>query len=174
MERPAPLTRLSGEFDAFLFSSLGEDRTGLPLSVVSLLARRDLDPWVEAASLANLPAEAAAQKLTAWIRTIADPLLTLPDAVTTAIRLVALLPRLDTKKLPRLAKPEDVTAVATATTPARRQVIATLVLVAIYLILIIGSQFVRSHSAPSTQANTEIAPPAPNTPAANTPRPSAH
>jgi hypothetical protein len=42
MERPAPLARLSGEFDAFLFSSIGDNRNGIPLSVVSLLARRDL------------------------------------------------------------------------------------------------------------------------------------
>jgi hypothetical protein len=29
----------------------------MPLSVVSMLARRDLDPWQEAANLAALPAE---------------------------------------------------------------------------------------------------------------------
>ena len=56
-------SRLGSDFDAFLFAPLGEDRNGLPLSIVSLLARMDLDPWQEAACLAGLPAQAAAQKL---------------------------------------------------------------------------------------------------------------
>src|ERR1700734_1335741 len=90
MERLAPL---SGEFDAFLFSSIGEDRNGVSLSVVSLLARRDLDPWLEAAKLAALPLETATRQLTRLIQTITYQPLTLPDPEAIAIRLVALLPR---------------------------------------------------------------------------------
>jgi len=159
MERPAPLARLSREFDAFLFSSIGDDRNGIPLSVVSLLARRDLDPWVEAASLANLPAEAAAQKLTSWIRTISDPLLALPDPGAMATRLVALLPRRLDTNVQRLTKP------AAAAAPKNQQVITALVLIGIYMVLMIGSQLLLSHPAPSTQANTASAPIIPNHPA---------
>jgi hypothetical protein len=36
------------EYDDFLFASMGEDRNGLPLSVLSALARLDVDPWEEA------------------------------------------------------------------------------------------------------------------------------
>jgi hypothetical protein len=54
---------IGSEFDAFLFAPVGEDRNGLPLRIVSLLGRLDLDPWQEASTLATLPAEAAAPKL---------------------------------------------------------------------------------------------------------------
>ena len=162
MERPAPLARLSGEFDAFLFSSIGDDRNGIPLSVVSLLARRDVDPWAEAANLATLPAEAAVQKLTSWIRTIADPLLTLPDAGALAARLVALLPRRLDAKIQTPATSQDVTAISTA--PKHQQAITAVILVAIYVILMIGSQLVLTHPAPSTQANPASAPIVPNHP----------
>jgi hypothetical protein len=154
MERPAPLARLSREFDAFLFSSIGDDRNGIPLSVVSLLARRDLDPWVAAASLTNLPTEAAAQKLTSWIRTIADPLSALPDVDAMATRLVALLPRRLDADIQSLAKPADFTAITTATAPKHQQAIAAAILVAIYAILMIGSQLFLSHHSPLTQATT--------------------
>jgi hypothetical protein len=36
------------EFDNFLYASIGADRNGMPLSVLSALARLDLDPWEEA------------------------------------------------------------------------------------------------------------------------------
>lgn len=43
---PSPSNFLLGsEFDAFLFASVGDDRNGLPFSIVSLLGRMDLDPW---------------------------------------------------------------------------------------------------------------------------------
>jgi hypothetical protein len=42
------------EFDPFLFASVGEDRHGQLLSVISVLARSDLDPWREAVGLARM------------------------------------------------------------------------------------------------------------------------
>ena len=38
-------------FDPFLFAAIGEEQNGMLLSVLSALARLDLDPWYEAASL---------------------------------------------------------------------------------------------------------------------------
>lgn len=46
----APL--IGPEFDKFLCASIGEDRNGTMLSVLSALARLDVDPWQEAADLA--------------------------------------------------------------------------------------------------------------------------
>jgi hypothetical protein len=61
----AALSPLIGpEFDQFLGASIGEDRNGTGLSVLSALARLDVDPWKEATSLARLPREAAAVRLT--------------------------------------------------------------------------------------------------------------
>ena len=49
----APL--IGAEFDKFLGAPIGEGRNGTPLSVLSALARLDVDPWQEAASLARMP-----------------------------------------------------------------------------------------------------------------------
>lgn len=81
------------EFDAFLFAPIGDDKNDMPLSVLSALARLDLDPWQEAAELARLPRETATQRLVLSIAALADG----PDVHlehgTIAARLIALLPR---------------------------------------------------------------------------------
>jgi hypothetical protein len=155
MERSAPLARLNGEFDAFLFSSIGEDRNGIPFSVVSLLARRDLDPWQEAATLASLPVEAATRRLTRLIQTIAYQPLTLPDPDAIAIRLIALLPHRTHEDIRQRTKPNG-TITAALTSP---KAITTLILLAICLILMIGGQLALSRYAPSIQQNAASAPP---------------
>jgi hypothetical protein len=87
-----PATRpLGNEFDDFLFAPMGEDRNGAPLSVISALARLNIDPWKEAADLARLPLDAAARKLTSLIATLPVGSSALADPGTMAHRLVALL-----------------------------------------------------------------------------------
>jgi hypothetical protein len=154
MERPATVVRANGEFDDFLFSSIGEDRNGVPLSVVSLLARRDLDPWVEAAKLANLPVEAATRQLTRLIQTIAYQPLTLPDPEAIAIRLIALLPH---RPYADIQRPTKAGHAVTAALMSPKAVAATIIL-AIYLIFTLGNQLVRSREARSTEGNSATAP----------------
>jgi hypothetical protein len=55
--------RLGSEFERFLYSPIGQDSNGMPLSVLSALARQDVDPWDEAAKLAQLPEEKAVTQL---------------------------------------------------------------------------------------------------------------
>src|SRR5580692_5679384 len=93
MTPTASIHPLGTEFNDFLFALVGEDRNGMPLSVVSVLARMDLDPWVEAAHLAELPAETAARKLAAWLDALSDPALKPASPDTRAVGLIALLPR---------------------------------------------------------------------------------
>jgi hypothetical protein len=50
-------------FEAFLYSVILEEETGAPLTVLSLLARQDIDPWEEAARYSRMPVDAAAAKL---------------------------------------------------------------------------------------------------------------
>jgi hypothetical protein len=154
MERPATVARVDGEFDDFLFSSIGEDRNGVPFSVVSLLARRDLDPWLEAAKLANLPVEAATRQLTRLIQTIAYQPLTLPDPEAIAIRLIALLPRQPYANIQRPTKAGYTVAAALMSPKA----IAATIILAICLIFTLGNQLVRSRHAPSTEGNSATAP----------------
>jgi hypothetical protein len=154
MERPATVARQSGEFDDFLFSAIGEDRNGVPLIVVSLLARCDLDPWLEAAKLANLPVAAATRQLTRLIQTIAYQPLTLPDPEAIAIRLIALLPHRPYADAQQPTK-AGYAVTAALTSP---KVVAAAIIVAIYLIFTVGNQLVRSRHAPSTEGNSATTP----------------
>jgi hypothetical protein len=87
----APL--IGPEFDKFLCASIGEDRNGTTLSVISALARLGVDPWQEAATLGRMPKAAATQRLTELITALPDePTADIP-AKTVAADLVTLLPR---------------------------------------------------------------------------------
>ena len=51
------------QFDDFLFAPVGEEQNGMVLSVLSALARLDVDPWGEAESLARMSREAATERM---------------------------------------------------------------------------------------------------------------
>ncbi len=91
--RTVPGSVLRPEFDSFLFASLGEDGNGMQVSVLSGLARSDLDPWQEAAKLAELPGKTAVERLSALIETLPGKAWVQADARAVATRLIALLPR---------------------------------------------------------------------------------
>ena len=63
------------------------------LSVLSALARLDLDPWREASELARMPMQAAKQILTCLIEALPDAPSTRAEPGTISTRLFALLPR---------------------------------------------------------------------------------
>jgi hypothetical protein len=143
----ASIHPLGTEFNNFLFALVGEDRNGLPLSVVSALARMDLDPWVEAAYLADLPAETAARKLAARLDALSDPALKTASPHTRAVGLIALLPR---RVTPNPPPPVDR---AGADAAARAQALVKVILIAICLIVSLGIQLVaaRRESPPRPQ-----------------------
>jgi hypothetical protein len=89
----APAPPIGRKFDSFLLAAIGEDRHGQPLSVLSALARSDVDPWEEAAALARMSRKKAKARLTALIGALPnEPIAAIPlDAI--AGDLVALLPR---------------------------------------------------------------------------------
>lgn len=92
----AALSPLIGpEFDKFLCASIGEDRNGTGLSVLSALARLDVDPWQEATCLARMPRDAAAARMTQLMEALPHaPANAIPSAMS-AVDLVALLPKLN-------------------------------------------------------------------------------
>jgi hypothetical protein len=128
MNPPASTSRLGTEFDDFLFAPLGEDRNGLPLSIVSLLGRMDLDPWREADRLAALPAEAAVHRLASLLAALPVASLTEADPGTMAASLIALLPARTAHKAP-----SPVPAI-NASAAAHPRVVISALLFAIYLI----------------------------------------
>jgi hypothetical protein len=85
------------EFGEFLSAPIWDERNGNPLSVLSALARLDIDPWAEAARLADLPKEAAASALAAIISRLPENHRGLSDSdtATIAARLVRRLPEHD-------------------------------------------------------------------------------
>lgn len=51
------------EYERFLYASVGKDRNGSVVTVLSTLARLGLDPWKETADLATLGRDAARARL---------------------------------------------------------------------------------------------------------------
>jgi hypothetical protein len=80
------------EFDPFLYAPVGEERNGMLLSVLSALARLDVDPWLEAATLTKMPAKDATLRLTSLLSSLPSEAATL-RAPSTVLRLIALLPK---------------------------------------------------------------------------------
>jgi hypothetical protein len=81
------------ELNAFLFASVGEDKNGIELTVLSALLRLGFDPWQEAARLSELPREAAARTLAAAFALLPEGNWQVPQIASLAARLVDYLPR---------------------------------------------------------------------------------
>ena len=82
-------------FDAFLYASVGVEENGMELSVVSALARFGVDPWQEAARLAMLPQELAADGLRLLLDRLPEGRWRPTDTPAIAAHLVTLLPRVE-------------------------------------------------------------------------------
>ena len=94
---------LRKDFDEFLFAPVGVDASGMPLTLLSLLARLGIDPWEEAAELAHLSREPAMLRLTSRLEAMPNGPASAADTVNIATRLIALLHR---APLPKAALPE--------------------------------------------------------------------
>jgi hypothetical protein len=129
----AALSPLIGpEFDQFLGASIGEDRNGTGLSVLSALARLDVDPWNEAMSLARMPREAAAVRLSALIDALRHaPASAIPPSMSVA-DLVALLPKSKTANAP----PSNSIFVATGLRRTQTQALVSLSGFAIMMLVV--------------------------------------
>ena len=79
-------------FDRFLGAPVGEDRAGTSVSVLSMLARLNVDPWSEASDLAKMQTAPARQRLVALLARFEDVPTLLPDQGRVASGLLAFLP----------------------------------------------------------------------------------
>jgi hypothetical protein len=70
MAHPSLAPSIGRDFDSFLFASIGPDRHGQALSVISALARSGLDPWEEAINLSRMPQVGATQRLSRLIASL--------------------------------------------------------------------------------------------------------
>ena len=135
-------------FDPFLYAAVREDPDGAPLTVLSVLARLDIDPWEEAARLAQLPVEAAAQVLAGLLSALPKPKgsATRADSGTAAARLITLLPRPSERGTAAQSVPSGTPRAIRI--PNRTTTVAQAVLCLLALALLLISQWVAvSHLA---------------------------
>jgi len=147
------MSPLGFEFDNFLFASIGEDRNGMMLSIISMLARLDVDPWQEAAELAQLPGDAATQRLALLIAALPDkPLMNL-DARALATRLIALLPRKHVSDVPDVPPGETFLGIS-AVTDLRGLTYA----IVIFFVVVLGAQWIIANHQPPLQIDAASRP----------------
>lgn len=93
MDHRARFSTLSAKFDDFLFAPVCEDANGMRLSVLSALARMNVDPWEEATRLAAMPNTIAEKTLLSILDLVSGKSWKSPEAAAIAARLVRLLPQ---------------------------------------------------------------------------------
>jgi len=137
------------EFNDFLFAPIGEDKNGMLVSVLSGLARSDVDPWQEAAKLAQLPGEAATKELAALIGALPDRAASYPDPRAIAARLIALLPRpLGAKSGPQQGPRHSTWAVMNS---------RPWWIYVVFMCFVLGTQFlIANHQLPAKSNNVEV------------------
>ena len=82
---------LRTDLNDFLFTSVADDPNGMHLTMLSALARSGVDPWAEAAGLAQLPQEDAIQRLVVLLTGLTNGPSPGDDTAKLATRLVAQL-----------------------------------------------------------------------------------
>ncbi len=117
----------------------------MSISVVTMLARLDIDPWQEAARLAALAPEAAAQSVASMLKAIPGLSLQRDDPLTIASRLVATLRR------PTPAAATAPQGFEARGTPAARHR-ANVLLLAVYLLFMLATQLVMTRLWPTPAA----------------------
>jgi hypothetical protein len=120
------------DLDSFLFAGIYDEPNGMTLSVISALARLNVDPWREAARLAELPRSIAAATLAGMIDRLFPGSAPRPDVARIAARLVRLLPD---GPPPTSARPARILLDVPwfNVTPSRVGVIVVVIAVAAYL-----------------------------------------
>lgn len=93
LTRPTSISQIRCEYDAFLYASVEEQSGQQMLSVLSALARLDIDPWQEAAKLSCMARDKAAWRLASLIETLPGEQSGHRNMRAAATRLIALLPR---------------------------------------------------------------------------------
>jgi len=88
----ATCVKPTSKLDRFLYAPIREDANGVMITVLSAIARQELDPWEEAARCARLARSSAIQRVTELIATIPTARAVDESPVQAANRLVKLLP----------------------------------------------------------------------------------
>ena len=130
----AQFSLIHSEFNAFLFASLGEEKNGSELTVLSALTRLGFDPWREAARLSRLPKDAAARALATTIALLPEAEEWASDARAIAARLVERLPGRNPAPASPIGRPSSGAAFNNPRAMARWAVGVAIVVAALFVI----------------------------------------
>jgi len=150
--------RVGREFEQFLYASVGDDNNGMPLTVLSALARMDVDPWEEASKLTQLPQESAVTHLASLLGALRNVPVVGLDSARIAAALIALLP------CPRDRVPLKA-ALAQAVPTKNPAVVSTLLTVMTFVIFMMLSQWLMG----GLEAARPVEPPPTPVPATESP-----
>jgi hypothetical protein len=89
------------QFDSFLYAVILEEESGASLTMLSLLARADMDPWEEAANYARSPGPATVAELSRHLALVMSDSCSPARIRSEAVMLLSLLPS------PSFADPVD-------------------------------------------------------------------
>lgn len=154
MVRPASLSMLPSAYDDFLYAQVGESTNGALLTVLSVLARQNVDPWEEAADLSRLPPDTAARRLTAMITALPGQS---SNQAAVADRLIALLPR-------RIASADGMPVAAQGAPPVDRPPPrVNLMVIAIYIGVMVLSQWIAARVFEKSPVDVASPPSLPST-----------
>jgi hypothetical protein len=153
MTRALPAVAGRTEFDEFLYATIGEENNGMLLSVLSALARLNVDPWDEASRLSRLPRESATQFLVTLIAGLPGGSSARADPEMHAKRLSALLP-LPTTQYSYQSNPKFPLAL----TVDRRGLVRYMVYYAALAALFLGAQWLMERSLQTKGAGTAASP----------------
>jgi hypothetical protein len=92
MAPPRFYAPLRPDLHNFLFAAVGEERNGIPLSMISALAQLGLDPWDEAGRLSSLAKQEAVERLAGLILRLPGTRRPPSDARQIAVGLIDVLP----------------------------------------------------------------------------------
>jgi len=146
LTRSTSISQIQSEFDAFLYASVEEGSDRPLLSVISALARADVDPWQEAAKLSRMPRDKAAWRLAALIETLPSDSSTHMNCRTVATRLIALLPRQIAINVPSREATSPVASPASV-----RTFIALIMLNALFMAFFFGHRNIAASRPPTVQ-----------------------
>jgi len=150
MGHSTSVSQFRSEYDDFLYASIDESSDGTLLSVLSALARLDIDLWQEAANLARMSHEKAIHRLAALPPggPFADR-----NCETIAARLIALLGRRTS-----LQTAPGGTFLAARPMSPFRGLIYFIVINAVFMVFTFGSHYFKAVQQPSLQVGHAQAP----------------
>jgi hypothetical protein len=93
MDNRTSVSSFTSRYNHFLFAPICEEANGMRLSVLSALARMDVDPWEEASRLAAMPKAIAERALGSTLDQVLGKSWNPSETEAIAARLVQLLPR---------------------------------------------------------------------------------